>query len=331
MGVERREAVRAKAPPAPEGSVVLAFPVPNELDGQRLDRFLAWRIPRLTRERAREVIEATCVDVEGRRRPPHERVRAKEIVHLVRERFEEPAAPRVLEVLHEDSAITVVSKPAGLPVHPSASYRKNTLTALLDERYGIAERRIAHRLDKETSGIVVCVAHGPAEVLVKKQFEGRSVAKEYLAIVRGEMADDEGEIDASLGRATEGLHMRMAVRADGLAALTRYRVLERRGGRSLVHLFPHTGRQHQLRVHLAHIGHPIEGDKLYGPTGDSLFFDVIEQGMTDELVGQLGHGRHALHAFRISFDHPTSGERVTYEAPLANDLVALFAGVPRRD
>jgi 23S rRNA pseudouridine1911/1915/1917 synthase len=309
-------------------AVVLSFRVPNELDGQRLDRFVQWRIPRLTRDRAREIVRACAIRQDGTRRAPSDRVRAGEFVLLVRERFVEPATPRTFGVLYRDEALTIVDKPPGLPVHPSATYHRNTLTALLREAYGEAAPQICHRLDRETSGIVVCARPGPDEVAVKRQFGERQVDKEYVAIVRGRLARDEGRIDLPLRRAREGLHLRMEVDADGLPAVTTYRVVERQENRTLVRLIPHTGRQHQLRVHLSAIGHPIVGDKLYGPDAENAFLEFVETGMTESLRLRLGHERQALHALRIALAHPRSGERIEVWAPLAADLVALWGSDP---
>lgn len=310
------------------GSVVLTFPVPNELDAQRLDRFLAWRIPRLSRARAAEIVRACAVHEDGRRRVPTERVFAGESVMLVRERFVEPDAPRDLGVLYEDDALLVIDKPPGLPVHPSASYHHNTVTAILTRTYATETReapQIAHRLDKETSGIVVCALPGPDEAAVKRQFELREVHKEYLAIVRGSMPDDEGVIELPMRKATQGLHHMMELSPDGLPARTRYAVLGRREGKTLVHLFPETGRQHQLRVHLSAIGHPILGDKLYGPEREAVFLEIIERGgMTDDLRERLGHPRHALHAHAVSFRHPRTNEAVVFRSPLPPDLRELW-------
>jgi 23S rRNA pseudouridine1911/1915/1917 synthase len=308
--------------------VVLVFRVPNELDGQRLDRFLEWRIPRLTRERAAEIVEACARDADDGPRKPWERVHAGETVRLVRERFREPEAPRVFGVLYADPELVVVDKPPGLPVHPSATYHRNTLTNLLRERFGEGGPHIAHRLDKETSGIVVCAPPGPFEVRLKKQFEARTVVKTYLAVVRGVVGPDVLVIDRPMRRATSGLHMCMEVHPEGADALTELEVVSRRADRTLVLLRPRTGRQHQLRVHLAAIGHPILGDKLYGPGAQDIFFEVIEQGMTTSARARLGHVRHALHAHRIELDHPRTGKRCVFESPLPEDLVALLDEAP---
>jgi 23S rRNA pseudouridine1911/1915/1917 synthase len=149
--------------------------------------------------------------------------------------------------------------------------------------------------------------------------------KTYLAIVRGELADDEGTIELPMGRVRAGLHVLMEVRADGAPSVTGYRVRARASGHSLLELFPHTGRQHQLRVHLSSIGHPIVGDKLYGPEGPAPFLEHIDTGMTDDLLVRLGHPRHALHAHTLTLVHPVTGASLTLSAPLSSDLRALWA------
>ena len=161
--------------------------------------------------------------------------------------------------------------------------------------------------------------------MIKRQFELREVHKEYLAIVRGSMPEDEGVIDRPMRRATVGLHNMMETCDEGLPARTRYAVIERKASATLVHLFPETGRQHQLRVHLAAIGHPILGDKLYGPEREAVFLEIIERGgMTDDLRERLGHTRHALHAHKVALRHPRTGERFAVMSPLAADLAELW-------
>jgi len=253
-------------------------------------------------------------------------VRAGEHVVLVRPPFEEPHVPLYFDVIYEDEAVLAVDKPSGLPVHPSATYHKNTLTYLLRQRFGPDAPQIAHRLDRETSGLLLCGRTRAAERDLKIGFENRRVSKRYLAIVRGVMPDDEGRIDLPLDRAKEGLHILMEVtpKGEGYPSVTRYRVVARRDDATLVSLAPESGRQHQLRVHLSAIGFPIIGDKLYGPEGSQPFLDYIETGMTDELRQRLGHDRHALHAYELEFMHPTQHEPMTLRAPLADDLVRLW-------
>lgn len=218
----------------------------------------------------------------------------------------------------------MVNKPAGLPVHPSATYHRNTLTYLLRERFGDHAPKLAHRLDRETSGIVVCAKNHTAERKLKACFAERRVKKTYLAIVRGALLPREGTVRLPMARAREGLHLLMEIREDGLPAVTEYAVLEQGESHGLVQLRPRTGRQHQLRLHLAALGHPIDGDKLYGPEGARAFVEYIETGMTEDLRRRLGHDRHALHAAQIELEHPADPKKsLRVSAPMPPDMRTL--------
>jgi len=326
---------RVPRPPGtdPDG-ILLTFPVAPEHAGMRLDRFIQSRIPRLSRTRAAQIVAGCAYRHDGRRRRPSDRVQANEVVVLVRPRFEEPEVPRHFGVVFEDEDVLAVDKPAGLPVHPTATYHRNTLTALLRERYGDPPPHIAHRLDRETSGVLVCGKHPLAERRLKVAFEKRRTGKRYLAIVRGAVRDDLDLIELPLGPARNGPHYLMEVRGaeGGSEARTRLAVRERQEDHTLVELAPETGRQHQLRVHLAAVGHPIVGDKMYGPEGVAPFLAYVEAGgvTTPELVGRLGHDRHALHAFELEVPHPRDGMPLRLAAPLAPDLRALWERLGRR-
>jgi 23S rRNA pseudouridine1911/1915/1917 synthase len=338
--MQRKPRPQADPPPGTaEDSVVLTFEVARDHAGVRLDRFIQLRIPRLSRTRAQQIIRACAYRSDGTRRRPSEIVRAGEVVLLVRERFEEPDVPLHFDVLVDDGAVLAIDKPPGLPMHPSASYHKHTLSHLLRERYapGNAEQReavyvpqIAHRLDRETSGVVLCARTRAAERALKMAFEAHRVSKTYLAIVRGEVEQDSLHIDLPMAPVSEGLHVLMQIKPEGgLPAQTDVRVLERRDGHSLLALYPRTGRQHQLRLHLSAIGHPIVGDKLYGPSREAPFLQYIETGMTPDLLAQLGHERQALHAHGVEFEHPISGAATTVRAPLPPDMQRLWAALPR--
>jgi 23S rRNA pseudouridine1911/1915/1917 synthase len=306
--------------------VVLRFVVPNELAGLRLDRFVQERMPRLTRTRAQKIVRSSAFHLDGGRRRPADIVKSGEIVYLVRERFDEPPTPLHFGVLHEDEEVLLVDKPAGLPMHPTATYHKHTLSYLLRQQYdarNLFVPRIAHRLDRETSGVVLCANTLAAERTLKKAFERHEIEKSYLAIVRGSLPES-GDIDFPMAPVREGLHVLMELREDGLRAFTHYEVRARADGHCLVALFPRSGRQHQLRVHLAAIGCPIVGDKLYGPEREAPFLEYIETGMTSALLARLGLERQALHAHTLSFTHPGNGERFEIEAPLPADMAALW-------
>lgn len=328
--------MRAPISPPPgcaQDAIVLSFDVAKEMAGQRLDRFIQYQIPRLSRTKAHAIVNACAFFADGKKRKPSDRVRDGETVLIVRPRFEEPETPQDFEVVYEDDVMMVVNKPAGLPVHPSATYHRNTLSVMLRDRYQgkpgypIAPR-ICHRLDRETSGVLVCAKTLKAEKMLKWFFENRDVKKSYLAIVRGHVEADRGLIQTPMRPARTGLHLLMetceAQDEGALHAETWYEVLRRcnhpvLGNLTLVSLRPHTGRQHQLRVHMTHLGHSLIGDKLYGPEGAQPFIDYIDHGMTPELEARLGMKRQALHAAQLMIELPSRGP-ITLKAPMPKDM-----------
>ena len=312
---------------SPPEAVVLRFVVPGELAGLRLDRFVQHRMPRLTRTRAQKIVQSCAFRLDGTRRRCSDIVQSGEIVYLVRERFEEPITPLHFDVLHEDASVLLVDKPAGLPMHPTATYHKHTLSYLLRTQFeaqGLFVPRIAHRLDRETSGVVVCARTLDAERQLKKAFERHEIDKSYLAIVAGQLPALSGDIELAMAPVQQGLHVLMEVRPDGLKAFTHYEVLARTDRHAFVALFPRSGRQHQLRVHLAALGCPIVGDKLYGPEREAPFLEYIDTGMTPELLQRLGHDRQALHAHTLTFTHPETKQRFRAVSKLPTDLVDLW-------
>lgn len=293
----------------------------------RLDQFIRRQIPRLSRTRAQAVVRECGFFPDGRRRRPSDIVRAGETVLLVRERFQEPDVPLHFGVVHDDGVVLGIDKPPGLPMHRTASYHRHTLAYLLREHYaesGGFIPRMAHRLDRETSGLVICALSGGAERTLMRAFEEHRVQKTYQAIVRGVPEARTGAITLPMAPVREGLHLLMEVRDDGLASHTDYEVLDTRGGYARLALFPRTGRQHQLRVHLSAIGHPIVGDKLYGPEAERPFLEIIETGLTPSLLERLGHPRQALHALAADLVHPSTGAPLHLEAPFAEDLERLW-------
>ncbi|HEX8438938.1 RluA family pseudouridine synthase, partial [Archangium sp.] len=223
-------------------------------------------------------------------------------------------------------------KPAGLPIHPTARYHKGTLVSLLRERFGEAFAEPAHRLDRETSGVVVCGRTTESCRVLGRLFVSRDVHKEYLALCEGHPPEDSFHVDAPIAEGTELI--RIAVRIDpvqGKDSRTRFKVLQRfsRDGEpfALLRCYPETGRQHQIRIHLREAGFPLVGDKMYGP--DPGYFDRFSRHCLEpEAWLRLRLPRHALHAARISFPHPGTGETVTFDSPLPGDLQDFIAGQP---
>ena len=314
------------AAPGPPLLIEQRFIVENECQGFRLDRFLQKKIRRLSRSRIQRVIAGDC-DVDGRPARASLRVQAGQRVSFRRPAPPEPAVPRELTLRHADPEFYVFDKPAGLPIHPTARYHYSTLTAVLRERFPQESLRVAHRLDRETSGLLLVARTRLAESALKKAFARRLIKKRYLAIVHGalEIPGDEPLIlDQPIGPAGTVVRVRMAVRslADrGLAARTEVRTVRRIGPYTLVECRPHTGRQHQIRVHLWAAGHPIVGDKLY--PDEELFLTWAEHG--DAAVSaRLPLLRHALHASGLQFPHPITGSPVEVVSPLPADLEAFL-------
>lgn len=214
-----------------------------------------------------------------------------------------------LQILYEDEDLILVNKPQGMPTHPSHGHFEDTLANALAYYYQKQGRpfvfRAANRLDRDTTGVVLVAKNKRASAALSEQIMARRVKKEYFAVLQGTLRDDEGSIDKNIVRANDSVILRRVSENEGERAFTTYRVLERRNGLTLVSAQPHTGRTHQLRVHFASIGHPIFGDGLYGTP-------------SDHICGQ------ALHAFGLTFFHPTSGRELTVHAPLHPEFFALL-------
>ncbi|HWN67537.1 MAG TPA: RluA family pseudouridine synthase [Haliangium sp.] len=321
------------------------FVVDESFAGFRLDHYLKRQIPRLSRTRLQAIIRDQLLPVRGRRLKPSSSVALGDEIVMRRQAQPEPPCPRTFEVLYEDAHMMVIDKPAGLPVHASARFYFNTLTRVLEERFPGQGLQICHRLDRETSGVLVVARGKQAAARLKGAFEGKRARKTYLAVVWGDPPWPDGawhtageagaagdghapdhDIDLPLGLVRDPgarIDIRMEARPDGLPSLTRVRVLERRGHAALVRCSPVTGRQHQIRAHLAACGHPIVGDKLYAH-GDEVFAACCDQGVTPELLARLWLPRHALHAAAIVVPHPATRHEVRVESPLPADLRAFL-------
>jgi 23S rRNA pseudouridine1911/1915/1917 synthase len=307
------------------GFLELTFRVAREYAGWRADRFIANRIPRLSRTRVQRILKKFAFDEAGKQVKPNRVLREGEKITVYKMPPDEPDTPLHFDVIYEDEWLMAVDKPAGLPVHPTARYLKNTLTGLLEERYGPDRPILTHRLDAETSGIVLCSRGLESERLVKRMFAQRKVKKTYLAVVDGVMDPPSGRIEVTMGFDPDSvIRVKMACGPSHTShALTEYSTLEVAGNRTLLEIKPRTGRQHQIRAHLAHVGFPIVGDKMYGPD-ENLFLEYIESGLTPDIEHRAGHKRHALHAFSLSFAHPFTGDEITIECPPPEDIRGLL-------
>ncbi|MBX7097175.1 MAG: RluA family pseudouridine synthase [Myxococcaceae bacterium] len=316
------------APGESTGFVDLTFTVEPNYAGWRLDRYLCEKIRRLSRQRVQRIIENDLIC--ARKLKPSTLVTPGLTFTLRRKASLEPEvpAPDALKVLHRDDALLVLDKPAGLPIHPTARYHAGTLVSQLKARGEDAYP--AHRLDRETSGLLVCARTVEASRTLMHAFIGGEVHKEYLAICEGQPPDDSFHVEAPIAEGTELI--RIAVRIDhqvGKPARTDFQVERRfeRGGErfALLRCFPRTGRQHQIRIHLHHAGFPLVGDKMYGP--DPGYFDRFSKhALEPEGWARLRLPRHALHAARLSLAHPVSRAPLAFESPLPADLDAFLDG-----
>jgi 23S rRNA pseudouridine1911/1915/1917 synthase len=284
-------------------SRALRLTIPASMAGLRLDQALARMLPEESRTRLARLIEQGHVRVDGAPAEPKRKMRSGEAVDIVlAPRIEASAfAPEeiALDIVHEDEDVIVVNKPAGLVVHPgSGNWAGTMLNALLHHAPGsgeLARAGIVHRLDKDTSGLLVVARNEVAQASLVRQLQARTVKRTYLALVRG-VVKGPGSVDAPIGRHPKQ-RTRMAVVAGGKPAITHYRVKKAFPAHTLLECDLETGRTHQIRVHLASIGHPIEGDAVYAGRGPRLI------------------ARQALHAWKLAFAHPRSGTAMRFEAP----------------
>jgi 23S rRNA pseudouridine1911/1915/1917 synthase len=301
------------------------FTVPDEYAGLRLDQALVRFFPEYSRSRLQEWITRQQVKVDGAYATSKQKVWGGEKLEVLPQIYpaEQPylAEDITLDILYEDDALLVINKPVGLVVHPgSGNWEGTLLNALLHHAPQLAEvprAGIVHRLDKDTSGLLVVAKTIAAQTALVRQLEVRSVQREYLALVHGELTR-AGKVDAPIGR-HPSQRVKMAVVENGKPAVTHYQIERKFPSCTLLRCRLETGRTHQIRVHLAHIGHPLVGDSVYlkGP-----------QKCVPQLRALLnGFPRQALHATRLGLEHPVSGEKMEWHAPLPQDMVQLLGQI----
>ncbi len=333
---------------------VTVFSVGAGQSGLRLDQYIKDRIPAMSRRRVQQAIgtrvtllraassfggnppegmPTLTVPVEalpdwlkmqrpapGRRLRVASPVRAGDRVILWPEQIDEPDEAWHVPVLYEDSDLAAVDKPAGLVVHANRRRVRNTLVGVLRRQREGEEWSLAHRLDRETSGVVLLARNRGTARRLSHAFARGEVSKTYLAVVHGRPEAGHGSIDRPLGAdQVTGIHVRRAVVPDGARAVTEYSVICSSGEFSLLAVRPRTGRRHQIRVHLESIGHSIVGDKLYGED-PRWYVRTLERGPGEEMMRALLAGRQLLHAAALGFSHPACGRAIHIRAPLPADM-----------
>jgi 23S rRNA pseudouridine1911/1915/1917 synthase len=285
-----------------------------DIAGLRLDKFVGERCPELSRTHAQQLIVDGLITVNGKSAKSSLKLNLGDKVFIVIP----PEAPPQLEpediplkIVYEDDDLMVIDKPAGLPVHPAPGHPSHTLVnAVLNHLPQLAKDTyslrpgIVHRLDKDTSGLLIVAKNRLAQANLSQQFKNRVVKKSYLTLVQGKLTPEKGTIEAAIGR-DPSHRQRMAIVDRGREARTEYRVIKYVGNYSLLEIKPETGRTHQIRVHLAAIGYPVVGDTTYG-------------------LKSSRFPRHFLHASKITFKLPATGQEITLESPLPPDLEKLL-------
>jgi 23S rRNA pseudouridine1911/1915/1917 synthase len=305
------------------------FDLPPDFAGKRLDQALALLLPQYSRTRIQRWIEEGAVLINGLG------VRARDLVTGGESATVEARLPPEsgvaaeklpLDIVHQDAQVLIINKPPGMVVHPGAGNREHTLqNALLahDAKLRRVPRAgLVHRIDKDTSGLLVVARTVDAHTALVAELGAHEIEREYLAVCTGAMTGG-GTVDEPIGR-HRAQRTKMTVRSDGRKAVTHFRIEQRFRAHTLARVHLETGRTHQIRVHLAHVGYPIVGDPAYGGRRK------LPAGASAELVNTLQtFPRQALHAARLTLTHPKSGKRVTYDAPLPDDVAGLLDALAR--
>jgi 23S rRNA pseudouridine1911/1915/1917 synthase len=309
--------------------------VTPELAGQRLDRILADALDGVSRHRIQKALAAGMVTVDGRARPKSFRPDAGAVIEATlppeppREAEPEPIP---LDVVYEDDHILVVNKPPGLVVHPAPGHRGGTLVnALLHHGRSLADLGdplrpgIVHRLDRDTSGLLVVARTAEAHAHLAAQLKDRTLGRVYLALAWGTWAEASGRLQGDIGRHARDRTRMAVVRRGGRQATTRYEVIEDFGFVQLCRVELETGRTHQIRVHFLHHGHPVVGDPVYGDDHRARNTAPVDRQAAAALVRAAP--RQLLHAVELHLDHPADGRPCRFEAPLPEDFAAALSGL----
>lgn len=317
------------------GGRVLRCEVGKERAGRTLAGFLSARFPYHAPEKWARLVSEGAVSVNEVAAAPDRVLAPGDVVRYCPPESPEPAVDTAVAVLHEDADIIVVNKTGNLPAHPTGRYFRNTLWSVLRDRLGVAAPGIINRLDRETSGVTLVAKNPEAAAACARQFTERRVTKRYTVFVEGVLAGPiraRGYIGPCSGSAVR-IKRRFApaktaepeTGREAEWADTEFKLLESRGGISVVEVIPHTGRMHQIRATLFSLGYPVVGDKIYGPD-EGIFLRFINGSPEAGDAVKLRVRRHALHAAELSFSHPSCGRRMAVSAPLPADMAELLAG-----
>lgn len=307
------------------------FRLRKRVEGRRLDQYLAAALPEFSRSQLQRLIREGQITVNGERVKPSYAIRKNDVIDVTVEVADGPTVPPEdipLDILYEDDQMIVVNKPPDMVVHPAKGHQGGTLvnallgyTQSLASSWGELRAGIVHRLDRDTSGVIVTARTDAAQSAIGQQFQARTVEKHYLAVVVREPELDADLIDLPIGRHPRNPEAG-AIRRDGKPSQSIYRVQRRFRGFAELDVQILTGRTHQIRIHLAHLGHPVVADGVYGDHRAVYRSELLGRPPADGEAPLID--RQALHAHRIALDHPVTGERMGFTAPLPADMRALL-------
>ena len=314
---------------------ITSLTVKHEFNGKRIDKYLVSRFHEYSRSFIQGLISNGDIKVCDRTVKSSYEIKRDDVITLKLPEFtdDDGIEPEniPLDIIYEDDHILIINKPSNMVVHPARGHARGTLVNAikyycnnLSGMNGHLRPGIVHRLDRDTSGVIIVAKTDYSHGAIAKQFESRKVRKRYIAVVEGLVDFDSDVIRLPIGR-HQRFREKMAIRYDtGKPATTRYEVVERFKKHTMVYVFPRTGRTHQIRVHMKYIGHPVVADLFYGNNNSALYSDMRED-ETSESKPLIG--RHALHASKIEFDHPVLNTPMEFEAKLPSDMNNLINGL----
>jgi 23S rRNA pseudouridine1911/1915/1917 synthase len=300
----------------------LGLPIDEKAVGRRIDEYLAGKFPFFSRAVWQKEIFSGVVLVNGTRaRKPAQRLQMGDELRRLHPFDEEPEVDTNMSILWCDGELAALAKPAGLPMHESGYYRRRTVAGVLPEVLGAGWTPV-HRLDRETSGLLLCARQPAIRAKLTDMWTNKMVRKTYLAITNGEPAQDLWTVELPIKSERYERTNRSEICDDGDHAVTVFRMLSRGKGACLIEAKPLTGRTNQIRVHISALGYPLIGDKVYG--ADPTILDLYrKEGNSERVKTQAGYPRHALHAWRLSLEHPISRQEINLECPMPQDMRSL--------
>ncbi len=297
--------------------------IDSDSSGLRIDAYLGRQFPFFSRNLWKKRLDAGEVLVSGKVARPRYLLREGDIIQLYHPEDREPEVDDNIQVLYKSEGVMCVYKPSGLPMHEGGPYRKNTFSHVVKIKIG-SEWSAVHRLDRETSGIVICCDNAAARDSLAQQLSSQKVNKEYLAIVKGNPKVNSWVVDQPIGDLEDSeVRIKKWVVPGGQPSRSDFVVEDLADGHSLLRVYPKTGRTNQIRIHAAYCGHRLLGDKLYYPD-EKIFIEFHESGMSEFIERKTGFNRCCLHATAIKFLHPTTDKEVYVQCPMPEDMRLLW-------